>query len=108
MAVPTLVLNATNDPFVPRDSLPGVAEASAHVLLEQPDEGGHVGFLSGPFPGNIDWLPRRLLGRFALLLVLIGPLVRHVCYSVFGWSFLQLYVASTTHLETRSRSSSSN
>ena len=64
IAVPTLVLNARNDPFVPMESLPGPADASADVLLEQPDEGGHVGFLSGPFPGNIDWLPRRLLDFF--------------------------------------------
>ena len=62
--VPTLVINACNDPFVPSESLPGAAHASADVLLEQPDEGGHVGFLSGPFPGNVDWLPRRLLDFF--------------------------------------------
>ncbi len=43
---------------------PGPADVSADVLLEQPDEGGHVGFLSGPFPGNIDWLPHRLLDFF--------------------------------------------
>ncbi len=62
--VPTLVLNARNDPFVPPESLPGPADVSADVLLEQPEAGGHVGFLSGPFPGNIDWLPRRLLDFF--------------------------------------------
>jgi len=64
IAVPTLVLNARNDPFVPEESLPIPTEASADVLLDQPDEGGHVGFLSGPFPGNVDWLPRRLLDFF--------------------------------------------
>ena len=64
VGVPTLVLNARNDPFVPMESLPGPHDVSAEVLLEQPDEGGHVGFLSGSFPGNIDWLPRRLLDFF--------------------------------------------
>jgi len=64
IAVPTLVLNARNDPFVPEESLPIPTEASADVLLDQPGEGGHVGFLSGPFPGNVDWLPRRLLDFF--------------------------------------------
>jgi predicted alpha/beta-fold hydrolase len=44
--------------------LPGRADASADVVLEQPEEGGHVGFLSGPFPGNVEWLPRRLLDFF--------------------------------------------
>ena len=62
--LPTLVLNARNDPFVPSESLPGPADASADVLLEQPDEGGHAGFLTGPFPGNIEWLPQRLLDFF--------------------------------------------
>jgi predicted alpha/beta-fold hydrolase len=59
--VPTLVLNARNDPFVPASSLPGPNEVSSDVVLEQPETGGHVGFLSGPFPGRQGWLPRRLL-----------------------------------------------
>jgi len=62
--VPTLVLNAKNDPFVPAASLPGPGEVSPAVLLDQPDEGGHVGFLSGPFPGHLEWLPHRLLDFF--------------------------------------------
>jgi len=65
IAVPTLVLNAKNDPFVPRESLPRPGETSADVLLEQPEEGGHAGFPTGAFPGRIDWLPRRLLDFFA-------------------------------------------
>jgi len=34
------------------------------VSLEQPDEGGHAGFPGGAFPGNLDWLPQRLLAYF--------------------------------------------
>jgi predicted alpha/beta-fold hydrolase len=64
IAIPTLVLNAKNDPFVPGSSLPGPGEASGSVILEQPDEGGHCGFLVGPFPGRITWLPLRLLRFF--------------------------------------------
>ena len=64
VAVPTLILNAKNDPFVPRESLPAESEVSDDVLLLQPDGGGHAGFLSGPFPGNLEWLPRRLLDFF--------------------------------------------
>ncbi len=61
VAVPTLVLNAKNDPFIPPSSLPGPAEVSREVVLEQPAEGGHAGFLEGSFPGRHTWLPRRLL-----------------------------------------------
>lgn len=62
--VPTLVLNAKNDPFVPGASLPSPSEVSQSVILEQPEHGGHAGFLVGPFPGRITWLPQRLLQFF--------------------------------------------
>ena len=59
--VPTLVLNARNDPFIPAASLPAGADVSPAVLLEQPEDGGHAGFPAGPFPGHVGWLPQRLL-----------------------------------------------
>jgi len=62
--VPTLVLNARNDPFLPASALPGAGEVSTAVTLEQPEQGGHVGFVSGAFPGNMDWLPQRVLKFF--------------------------------------------
>ncbi len=59
--VPTLLLNARDDPFLPEQALLAAArDASSSVLLEFPRNGGHVGFLAGPFPGSHDWLPRRL------------------------------------------------
>jgi uncharacterized protein len=59
--VPTLLLNARNDPFLPEQALLAAARrASSSVLLEFPRTGGHVGFVSGPFPGRQDWLPQRL------------------------------------------------
>jgi len=61
--VPTLILNAKNDPFVPASALPGAGEVSAAVTLEQPEQGGHVGFVTGPFPGR-SWLPQRVLEFF--------------------------------------------
>lgn len=64
--VPTLIINSLNDPFVPAEALPGPAQVSRYVTLEYPDEGGHAGFVSGAFPGNLQWLPRRLLAFFAL------------------------------------------
>ncbi len=62
--LPALVLNAQNDPFLPRQALPLPAEVSSAVRLEYPAAGGHVGFVAGPFPGRLDWLPLRLLSYF--------------------------------------------
>jgi uncharacterized protein len=59
--VPTLLLNARNDPFLPAHVLPGPDEVSSSVVLELPHEGGHVGFVAGSLPGRLDWLPQRLL-----------------------------------------------
>ncbi len=59
--VPTLLLNARNDPFLPEQALLAAArDAAAEVLLEFPASGGHVGFMAGPFPGRHGWLPERL------------------------------------------------
>ena len=60
IAVPTLVLNARNDPFIPALSLAHHNEVSEAVLLEQPATGGHAGFVTGRAPGRLDWLPHRL------------------------------------------------
>jgi predicted alpha/beta-fold hydrolase len=60
--VPTLVLNARNDPFLPEGALAHTRGASKHVTLEFPSDGGHAGFLSGAFPGRHGWLPARILG----------------------------------------------
>lgn len=64
IVLPTLVLNAENDPFVPASSLATPKEASRDVKIERPLEGGHCGFIQGPFPGNVEWLPQRLLHFF--------------------------------------------
>ncbi len=58
--VPTLVVNARNDPFMPARVLPDPAGLPASVRCEFPEAGGHVGFVTGPFPGRLDWLPRRV------------------------------------------------
>jgi len=62
IAIPTLLLNARNDPFLPGRVLPSATEVSAAVTLHQPAHGGHVGFMTGPFPGRIDWLSQRVFG----------------------------------------------
>jgi hypothetical protein len=62
--VPTLLLNARNDPFLPETALPEQSEVSAAVRLEFPGKGGHVAFVSAPFPGNIGWMPWRVTSFF--------------------------------------------
>ena len=64
IAVPTVAVNPKNDPFLPASALPKAGEISPQVRLEQPAGGGHVGFVSGDFPGNLDWLPQRLIHFF--------------------------------------------
>lgn len=59
--VPTLVLNARDDPFLPEcalDAVCTVSEAmqlSRYLTLDFPEDGGHAGFL-----GNGRWLERRV------------------------------------------------
>ena len=65
---PTLVLNARDDPFVPVQALPDPAGLPGCVQAEFPEHGGHVGFVSGGFPGQLDWLPARVLHHFRVAL----------------------------------------
>ncbi|SFM98084.1 YheT family hydrolase [Variovorax sp. OV329] len=60
--VPTLVVNARNDPFVPAASLPRQQDVGEYVTLWQPAHGGHVGFAAGVPPGNVSGLPREVGG----------------------------------------------
>jgi uncharacterized protein len=51
--VPTLLLNAIDDPFLPRDVLDQVKRVAAdnpRIEIEFPASGGHVGFVSGHNP----------------------------------------------------------
>jgi predicted alpha/beta-fold hydrolase len=62
--VPTLLINARNDPFLPESALPQAGEVSAAVSLEFPESGGHAGFVTGGFPGSLAWLPQRIVSFF--------------------------------------------
>ena len=55
--VPTLLLSARDDPFLPREVLHDVeriALENTFITTDFPDAGGHVGFMSGRVP----WRPR--------------------------------------------------
>jgi hypothetical protein len=60
LRLPTLIVHARNDPFVPAWSLPTHSEVSSQVTLWQPRHGGHVGFAAGNPPGNLKSLPTAL------------------------------------------------
>lgn len=64
IGIPTLVLNARNDPFLPAHALPNATDVSGNVFLQQPETGGHVGFPCGPLPGNVNWLPGQIFSFF--------------------------------------------
>jgi predicted alpha/beta-fold hydrolase len=55
--VPALVLNARNDPFMPASVLPRPDQVGPWVTLWQPDQGGHVGFPGGGWPGHVGQMP---------------------------------------------------
>ena len=65
IAVPALVLNALNDPFIPPASLPQHADVSAQVTLWQPAHGGHVGFPASVFPAHVRAMPEAVTDFFA-------------------------------------------
>jgi len=65
LQLPTLVIHARNDPFIPAWSLPGPDDVADGVTLWQPRAGGHVGFACGAPPGELDALPRAVLDWMA-------------------------------------------
>lgn len=62
LRLPSLIVHARNDPFVPDWSLPGPQDISQDATLWQPAQGGHVGFAQGQPPGNLHYLPQAVLG----------------------------------------------
>lgn len=66
--VPTLLVNAGNDPFLSSQCSPAdVAEESAVFYLERPEEGGHVGFAS-PLGTKRYWSEARAVEFFRKVL----------------------------------------
>ncbi len=62
--LPFLLIQAANDPFVPDYLMPKAHEVSRFVTRDFPATGGHLGFVSGAFPGHLNWLPQRLFNFF--------------------------------------------
>lgn len=63
ISVPTLLVHALNDPFLPPGAIPLAARLPGCVQIEVSSGGGHVGFVAGAPPGRLDWLPQRVLAH---------------------------------------------
>lgn len=66
IAIPTLLLQAQDDPFLPESALPLESELGQSVTLEMARSGGHVGFITGHNPFRpVYWLEQRITQHLA-------------------------------------------
>ncbi|MBA4696039.1 MAG: hydrolase [Legionella sp.] len=58
---PTLIIHASDDPFMTPEIIPYEHELSSAITLELSETGGHVGFITGSLPGApVYWLDDRI------------------------------------------------
>lgn len=65
--VPTLLLSAVDDPFLPRevlDDVRAIARENLNLHVEFPERGGHVGFISGRLPWKSEYYAERRAMEF--------------------------------------------
>ncbi|MDQ6830905.1 MAG: hydrolase [Gemmatimonadota bacterium] len=65
--VPTLLLSAVDDPFLPSevlDDVRAIARDNSNLCIEFPKRGGHVGFISGLVPWKPDYYAERRIMEF--------------------------------------------
>ena len=60
----TLMIHSRNDPLIPQSNLPVKDKLPKNIRCHYTHDGGHVGFTTGKFPGNINWLPKNILNYF--------------------------------------------
>ena len=53
--IPTLIIQAKDDPFMNATVLPDMNEIPANVILEANAHGGHVGFIKGKWPWQAEY-----------------------------------------------------
>jgi len=59
--IPTLLLQAKDDPFMAEGIIPQAHELPSSVTLEVTEQGGHVGFVMGQYPWRPEyWLEQRI------------------------------------------------
>jgi uncharacterized protein len=60
--IPTLIVSAKNDPFLPKECYPiEEAKSNPNLFLEIPEHGGHIGFMTD-HPSGLYWSEMRALG----------------------------------------------
>jgi len=74
---PTLLVNALDDPFVPREALPDPAALPPWIRAEFVPRGGHAAFLEGRWPWRVrSWAERRAVEFLAPLISGAGATTR--------------------------------
>jgi predicted alpha/beta-fold hydrolase len=63
--VPTLMIQAADDPFMTKAVLPAAKQLSNSIELEVTRHGGHVGFVAGTIREPVYWLEPRMLNWIA-------------------------------------------
>ncbi|MGB3727412.1 MAG: hydrolase [Glaciecola sp.] len=61
---PTLIIHATDDPFMDEGVIPSDNAINEHVAYEFSQYGGHVGFMQNIYGSNKLWLPSRIVSFF--------------------------------------------
>ena len=67
ITVPTLLLSAVDDPFLPPavlEEVRSIAAGNRHLTVEFVERGGHVGFIAGHVPWRPVYYMERRLGEF--------------------------------------------
>lgn len=67
VAIPTLLLHSSDDPFMTQDVIANATELSPYITLELSDSGGHVGFIEGTPWKPKYWLETRIPDFLATL-----------------------------------------
>ncbi|MDQ7050230.1 MAG: hydrolase [Enterobacterales bacterium] len=62
--VPTLIIQAKDDPFMNHSVIPDCHETPNNVILEANENGGHVGFVDGNWPWQAEYYLERRIPEF--------------------------------------------
>lgn len=64
ITVPTLIIQSMDDPFMTIEAVPYPSELSSSTTMILTEKGGHVGFISGKFPGLPEYWLEKVIPEF--------------------------------------------